>query len=349
MGKSAIKETVGVATLNKYFNDNKIKLAVPVSKDELVTINFMIVDLLWVYAMNKKHKELNNLFGFNSDRIAKDLATGIKNHTGAHSASEKIIKRFCEEVQIPASDFNGDNLLITYIKTKDPIIKIKDSVVEKSIIKIKDSTIEESIKNTNLIPIYRNLVAYRRLSVMANHSRGFLANDAIQKNEVNSNILKGLLREDDWKEVINILPRLKSSSIKDRIPTLPETVNEDYALLLIDTMQNETSPVDEYFDVVKKLKNKYENRLKDTLITYFNKTYITSDEQTASFQKLMFSMKFVYANPAVHRLVTSITKKMELLDEKNFSDIVKLSDTTKDAYINELTRHLEIFKASKYY
>lgn len=325
------KETNGEATLKDFFKKNNIKIADPVSKDELVTINIMIVKLLWVHAMHKKAKDLNELFGFSSDRVSKDLASGIKNTYGAHSASEKYINSFCKEkLQIPVSDFNGENLLIPDVnyKTAD--------------------------KPLSMRLIYKELVAYRRLSVMANHTTFFLHYEfSTRTYEIDVKILKGLLSEDDWKEVTDSLPLLKNYSLKTPLPEKPKEPNkedeEDYVLSLIDYMQKDEKVRQVYFDVLRSLKRKYENILIERLKKYYDNSKMTSEKQSYSFFKLLYYLKYVYDNPAVHTLVTSITKQMKQLDTEDFTNIVKLPDSTKDAYIEELTRQLDIFRAAKYY
>ena len=147
-------------------NNTMSSLAVPVTEDEVVSINIIIISWIWKDCLGKKFPELAETLGMSNDRTLQDLRSGLCNHESYNVINKRVAEDIGQRLSMPANVFLGKEGILFRDESKKVILK--------------------------------ELVLYRRLLRLKKHElhREYL---------INEGLLEGFLKKETYSVVLNEL------------------------------------------------------------------------------------------------------------------------------------------------
>ena len=195
-----------------------------VTKDEIITINIMIMVLTWTQCGKRSIEDMANYVGITSKRTLMDLSSGTLNNETRSHINNKIAEKMGKRLGIPAEVFRGE----------------KGVLFESRQIKEKETV----------------LVLYRRLKYLIKHTGVTRKTQAQMKNEdiniekkdtlriklLDKGLLDGLDSGwySEWGSLEEIKAELKEKYLERNEKNLPKSVT---ALRLMEKMSRQTQMV----------------------------------------------------------------------------------------------------------
>lgn len=110
-------------------------LKMPVTEDEIVSINIIIISWIWKECLGRKYSDLAQALGMNNDRTLQDLRSGFCNHETFNVINRRVAEEMAQRISVPTDVFLGKEGIL--FKDESKRVSLKQLVLYRRLLRLK--------------------------------------------------------------------------------------------------------------------------------------------------------------------------------------------------------------------